>query len=129
MDDLTKARILSLKILASRVIAYAESEQAGKVAAPIFGLLWPFLIPRDDDSRYRFVHVFFLCGCIILLMFFFRCPHYSPPVASRLRLTAALCLLKLATSEAFQVEINKKFGLLARTAQVSPFPFFFFLSS
>lgn len=44
----------------------------------------------------------------------------SGPTESRLRYAAALAILKLATQKAFQLEINKGFNLLARTAQVRP---------
>ncbi|KAL8280687.1 hypothetical protein RQP46_007010 [Phenoliferia psychrophenolica] len=94
LDDLTKARILSVKILTSRCLGYADDEDtAAQVSIPVFHLLWPLLQARDENSR------------------------YSPPVASRLRLVSALCLLKLASSDKFTLEITKRFDVLARVAQ------------
>ena len=44
--------------------------------------------------------------------------HRSPPVASHLRLISALCILKLASSDTFTLQITKKFDVLARVVQV-----------
>ncbi|KAK4699468.1 sister chromatid cohesion protein PDS5, partial [Phenoliferia sp. Uapishka_3] len=92
MDDVTKARILAVKILTSRCLGYDDDdESAAKASVPVFQLLWPLLQARDD--------------------------RHSPPVASHLRLVSALSILKLASSDKFMREIMKKFDVLARVAQ------------
>lgn len=44
---------------------------------------------------------------------------HSPSSGSRLRLAAALAILKLAATPVYQTSIAERFELFARTAQVS----------
>ncbi|KAI5477658.1 hypothetical protein MNV49_006044 [Pseudohyphozyma bogoriensis] len=91
MDPLTAARVFAVKILASRCLAYAQTESASTMAEPVFQLLWPLLSQEQEK--------------------------YSNPVASRLRLTASLSILKLATLEKYLPQVCSKLDVLARTTQ------------
>ncbi|EGF98446.1 uncharacterized protein MELLADRAFT_69311 [Melampsora larici-populina 98AG31] len=94
LADLAKARILGVKLLTNRCIAYAETTAAKTSAAPVFKLLWQLL-----DNRGHL-----------------RTTTHSQAVAMRLRLKAAHCILKLATCKAFSSEIDTQFDLLAWVA-------------
>lgn len=115
LDDLTRARMLAIKVLTSRCIAYAGTDSAAKASLPVFQLLWPLLQARDENSRYRYGSNSRFLSIYAGVNLFLAC---SPPVASRLRLVAGLSILKLATQEAFLSEISKRFDVLARTARV-----------
>ncbi|GAA6062022.1 hypothetical protein JCM10212_005455 [Sporobolomyces blumeae] len=104
LDPLTKARLLSLKVLTHRCIPFAHTDSASTVASPVFTLLWKMMevgrfVSEDDGNG---------AG-----------EEYAPLVASRIRLEASLCVLKLAATKdgAFTRVVLKNFGLLARTAQ------------
>ncbi|KAM0752186.1 ARM repeat-containing protein [Meredithblackwellia eburnea MCA 4105] len=94
LDDLTKARILAVKMLASRCMAYAktEGEAAEELAVPVFQLLWPLLHVQEDE-------------------------RFTTPVASRMRLVAAISILKLAVWPVYSNLIAKRLETLARVVQ------------
>ncbi|GAA6010454.1 hypothetical protein JCM10207_001312 [Rhodosporidiobolus poonsookiae] len=81
LPDLTRARLLAIKVLVNRCLAFANTDSAAKVAKPVFQLLWGLLAQHGaaegEEGEGR----------------------YSAPVASRLRLAAALSLLKLTASK------------------------------
>lgn len=99
LTDLTKARVLVLKIMANRCAAYADLDKAEDLAAPIFKVLWQILETRDTIGNVQ----------------------HSPPAASRLRLRATHCVLKLARHPKFEKEIlqGQNFRMMAWMAQVS----------
>lgn len=113
LEDLTKARILAVKILTSRLLGYIGDEKtANDHAGPVFHLLWPLVQTQDEQEKYRCDQIFLIAD---------KAAHKdlcSPPVASRLRLVAALSILKLASTETFASAITAKFDVLARVAQV-----------
>ncbi|BGP19464.1 hypothetical protein JCM10213_006284 [Rhodosporidiobolus nylandii] len=96
LAPLTRARVLSVKILVNRCLSYARTDNAAKVAKPVFDLLWPLLQMQGGGEE-----------------------TYSVPVASRLRLAAALALLKLLASldPTYTKEIVPRLDLLARLSQ------------
>ncbi|GJN93116.1 hypothetical protein Rhopal_006161-T1 [Rhodotorula paludigena] len=100
VDPLTEARVLSIKILTNRALAFAKSDSAQQAAQPVFDLLWPLLSAYGVDSETS-----------------------TPPVASRIRLGAALSLLKLLASNdpTYLKTILGKLDLLARMAQDTTF--------
>ena len=57
MSDLTKARVLALKLMATRCAVYAESDAAQSVASPVFTLLWQLLETRDTVGRVKHSYV------------------------------------------------------------------------
>ncbi|GAA6036323.1 hypothetical protein JCM8097_001667 [Rhodosporidiobolus ruineniae] len=77
LPALTRARILSIKVLSARCLAFAGTESAAKAAKPVFDMLWTHLAVQGGGDG----------------------ETYSVPVASRLRLAAALALLKLLASK------------------------------
>ncbi|GAA5863155.1 hypothetical protein JCM8547_002814 [Rhodosporidiobolus lusitaniae] len=97
---LTRARLLSVKILVNRCLAYAKTDSAAKVAKPVFEMLWNMLGMQGGGEE-----------------------TYSVPVASRLRLSAALSLLKLLASNdpGYIKQILDKLDLLSRLAQDATF--------
>lgn len=116
MANLTNARILAIKTLTNHCLAFAESAQAAQVSEPVFNLLWPFIQPRDEGTIYKCVLLWRVGNGVADALV------VSATVESRLRLVAALSLLKMATKVSFQAAINQHFDVLARTSQVRPRP-------
>ncbi|GAA5863133.1 hypothetical protein JCM3774_001432 [Rhodotorula dairenensis] len=83
---LTHARILAIKILQNRCLAYAKTEQAGEVAKPIVDTLWPLMKQYGGGED-----------------------TYSLAVSSKIRLAAALAFLKFLASQ--DLSYNK--GIIA----------------
>ncbi|GAA5824892.1 hypothetical protein JCM11251_005384 [Rhodosporidiobolus azoricus] len=96
LAPLTRARELSIKILTSRCLAYAGTPSSSKVAKPVFDLLWPLVQIQGGGEE-----------------------TYSVPVASRLRLAAALSILKLLASQdaGFIKSIVAHLDVLSRLCQ------------
>lgn len=55
MEDLTRARLLAIKILTNRCLAYAETDSATQVSVPVFELLWPLVSQGEGESQYSCV--------------------------------------------------------------------------
>ncbi|KAG0146246.1 hypothetical protein CROQUDRAFT_107255 [Cronartium quercuum f. sp. fusiforme G11] len=91
LGDLAKARVLGLKLLTNRCLAYADTKAAKTSSAPAFKLFWQLL---DNQGS-------------------LRTTNHSPAVAMRLRLKAAQSILKLATCKAFSGDVDVNFELLA----------------
>lgn len=49
----TRARLLSIKILTNRCLAYAKTDSAAKVSKPVLDLLWPLLQQFGGGDAYR----------------------------------------------------------------------------
>ncbi|BGP34804.1 Sister chromatid cohesion protein pds5 [Rhodotorula toruloides] len=101
-DDLpatTRARLLSIKILTNRCLAYVQTDSAAKVSKPVFDLLWPLLQQFGGGDA------------------------YSPPVASHIRLACALAILKLVASgePTFVKSVMQHLDELTRLAQDTTF--------
>ncbi|GAA6049962.1 hypothetical protein JCM3770_007070 [Rhodotorula araucariae] len=96
-DPLTRARVLAVKVVANRCLAYKGSDEAQKVQQEAFTVLWPLLTQHGGHDG----------------------TTYSPPVASRVRLAVALAILKLFASQDkhYVQAILPRLDLLARTAQ------------
>ncbi|BGP10818.1 Sister chromatid cohesion protein pds5 [Rhodotorula toruloides] len=95
----TRARLLSIKILTNRCLAYAKTDSAAKVSKPVLDLLWPLLQQFGGGDA------------------------YSPPVASHIRLACALAILKLVASgeAAFVKSVMQHLDELTRLAQDTTF--------
>ncbi|BGP02903.1 Sister chromatid cohesion protein pds5 [Rhodotorula toruloides] len=95
----TRARLLSIKILTNRCLAYAKTDSAAKVSKPVFDLLWPLLQQFGGGDA------------------------YSPPVASHIRLACAFAILKLVASgeAAFVKSVMQHLDELTRLAQDTTF--------
>ncbi|GEM10842.1 cohesin-associated protein Pds5 [Rhodotorula toruloides] len=93
----TRARLLSIKILTNRCLAYVKTDSAAKVSKPVFDLLWPLLQQFGGED--------------------------TPPVASHIRLACALAILKLAASAepAFVKSVLQHFDELTRLVQDTTF--------
>ncbi|KDQ08190.1 hypothetical protein BOTBODRAFT_118968 [Botryobasidium botryosum FD-172 SS1] len=91
-----RAKVLSLKICTNRCLAQAKSESTLDIAAPVLKMLWTLLensgslTPNDNDIL---------------------------SVKSRLRLRAAVSLLRFATVPQFMEAVMVNFPLLAVTMQ------------
>lgn len=53
LPAMTRARLLSIKILTNRCLAYAKTDSAAKVSKPVFDLLWPLLQQFGGGDAYR----------------------------------------------------------------------------
>ncbi|CAH7672632.1 armadillo-type protein [Phakopsora pachyrhizi] len=93
--DLSRARVVGLKVLTNRCIIYSSTPEAMNFSTPIFKLFWQLL--ENDGS--------------------IGVTRHSPPVASRLRLQAAQSILKLATYTVFTREVDSHFETLAGISQ------------
>ncbi|GAA5907023.1 hypothetical protein JCM8208_004491 [Rhodotorula glutinis] len=100
-DPLTRARVLAVKVVANRCLAYAATDEAPKVGKEAFTMLWPMLTQHGSTDG----------------------TTYSPAVASRIRLAVALSILKLFASRDpyYMRVVLAKFDLFTRTAQDSTF--------
>jgi len=54
-DPLTRARVLAVKVVANRCLAYAATDEAQKVGKEAFTMLWPMLTQHGstDGTTYR----------------------------------------------------------------------------
>jgi sister-chromatid-cohesion protein PDS5 len=52
LPDVTKSRILAIKTLTNRCLAFAAEEEATQVSEPVFQLLWP-LVARGEETPYK----------------------------------------------------------------------------
>ncbi|KPV72536.1 uncharacterized protein RHOBADRAFT_29677, partial [Rhodotorula graminis WP1] len=100
-DPLTRARVLAIKVVVNRCLAYAATDEAQKVGKEAFTMLWPMLTQHGSTDG----------------------TTYSPAVASRIRLAVALSILKLFASRDpyYMRVVLAKFDLFTRTAQDSTF--------
>ncbi|GAA5921167.1 hypothetical protein JCM3775_004123 [Rhodotorula graminis] len=100
-DPLTRARVLAIKVVVNRCLAYAATDEAQKVGKEAFTMLWPMLTQHGSTDG----------------------TTYSPAVASRIRLAVALSILKLFASRDpyYMRVVLAKFDLFTRTAQDSAF--------
>ncbi|GAA5836905.1 hypothetical protein JCM9279_007697 [Rhodotorula babjevae] len=100
-DPLTRARVLAIKVVANRCLAYAATDEAQKVGKEAFTMLWPMLTQHGSTDG----------------------TTYSPSVASRIRLAVALSILKLFASRDpyYMRVVLARFDLFTRTAQDSTF--------
>ncbi|BGP42871.1 Sister chromatid cohesion protein pds5 [Rhodotorula kratochvilovae] len=94
-DPLTRARVLAVKVVANRCLAYKGSDEAQKVQKEAFTVLWPLLAQHGGNDG------------------------TTPPVASRVRLAVALAIIKLFASQDkhYVQAILPRLDVLARTAQ------------
>lgn len=55
LDDLTRSRVLAIKTLVNRCIAYAgeATELVKQQSEPVFRLLWSLLKKREENVKYR----------------------------------------------------------------------------
>ncbi|EGO03586.1 hypothetical protein SERLA73DRAFT_46084 [Serpula lacrymans var. lacrymans S7.3] len=93
-----KTKVLSLKVCRNRCIAHATSETALEISAPVLRMFMTLL--EHGGS-------------------FTADASDDPSVRSRLRLQAAISLLRLATIDAYTTVIDENFILLAITVQDS----------
>jgi sister-chromatid-cohesion protein PDS5 len=117
-DESTRACIAGLKVLTNRTVAYADSEDADNVSTPVFRLLWSILDRRGTIDKVRRRRVWF--GYVKSSSKPELPTHatfYSAMATARLRLQAALSILKLATVEKYDRTITRNFQLLAWTMQ------------
>jgi sister-chromatid-cohesion protein PDS5 len=52
LPDVTRSRILAIKTLTNRCLAFAAEEEATQVSEPVFQLLWP-LVARGEETPYK----------------------------------------------------------------------------
>jgi sister-chromatid-cohesion protein PDS5 len=91
MDPLTQARVLAVKILTNRCLAFADTDSATQVAEPVFQLLWPLIRQHDEDSStYRCVFVCSATGFLSLTR--------SLPVLQRLLVSDSQRLCRSSSS-------------------------------
>ncbi|KAG9124967.1 hypothetical protein FRC07_009533 [Ceratobasidium sp. 392] len=95
-----KAKILALKVMHNRCLAHAESDAALDMCAPVFKLL--FSILENGGSVNPSV-------------------EYDPMIKARLRLQAAVSLLKLSSIEIYANLVLKNLIMLATTLQDTSF--------
>ncbi|SNX85250.1 related to PDS5 - precocious dissociation of sister chromatids [Melanopsichium pennsylvanicum] len=98
IDHELKSKLLSLVVLTRRCEAFGETDSAGDMAKPIFRLLWAVVSAGEAKSL-------------------------STPVAakSRMRLQAAVCVLKLARHPSYDACIGREYLDLAFTVQDESF--------
>ncbi|EPQ30988.1 uncharacterized protein PFL1_01177 [Pseudozyma flocculosa PF-1] len=89
-----QAKLLSLVVLTKRCAAFAETPNAGDVAKPVFRLLWTVIVQGEAKALAT------------------PAPHRS-----RMRLQAAVCVLKLARHTVFDQMIGREYFHLAFTVQ------------
>lgn len=95
MDDSVRAKLLGLDVLCKRSIAAtSEAEVAGDLTIPVFRLMWRTIEAGEPKNL-----------------------GTPAPVKSRLRLQAALCVLKLAALPACDQLIDRDFLNLALVVQ------------
>lgn len=94
MDTTLKSKLLSLIVLTKRCTAFAETPSASDVAKPIFRLMWAVIAHGEARSL--------------------DTPAWGK---SRMRLQAALCVLKLARHKVYDQAIGREYFNLAFTVQ------------
>ncbi|KAG8706723.1 hypothetical protein FRC08_000895 [Ceratobasidium sp. 394] len=95
-----KAKILALKVMHNRCLAHAESDAALDMSAPVFKLLFSIL---DNGGSVN------------------TSVEYDPMIKARLRLQAAVSLLKLSSIEIYANLVLKNLIMLAITLQDTSF--------
>ncbi|QRV81905.1 sister chromatid cohesion protein [Ceratobasidium sp. AG-Ba] len=95
-----KAKILALKVMHNRCLAHAESDAAMDISAPVFKLLFSIL---DNGGSVN------------------PSVEYDPMIKARLRLQAAVSLLKLSSIEIYANVVLKNLIMLAITFQDTSF--------
>ncbi|KAG9103997.1 hypothetical protein FRC06_006261 [Ceratobasidium sp. 370] len=95
-----KAKILALKVMHNRCLAHAESDAALDMSAPVFKLLFSIL---DNGGSVN------------------TSVEYDPMIRARLRLQAAVSLLKLSSIEIYANLVLKNLIMLAITLQDTSF--------
>ncbi|CDU25263.1 related to PDS5-precocious dissociation of sister chromatids [Sporisorium scitamineum] len=98
VDHELRAKLLSLQVLTRRCEAFGETDSAGDMAKPIFRLLWAVVGAGEAKAL------------------------NTPPAAkSRMRLQAAVCVLKLARHPSYDACIGREYLDLAFTVQDESF--------
>ncbi|PWN48272.1 ARM repeat-containing protein [Violaceomyces palustris] len=100
-DHLTselQAKLLSLTVLTKRCQAFASTESANEMAKPIFRLLWAILSQGEARDL-----------------------GTPAPAKARMRLAAALCVLKLARFQPYERSIGREYFNLAFALQDESF--------
>ncbi|KAF8605742.1 cohesin-associated protein Pds5 [Ceratobasidium sp. AG-I] len=100
LNDMGKAKILALKVMHNRCLAHVDSDAALDMSAPVFKLL--FAILEHGGAVKPNV-------------------EYDPMTKARLRLQAAVSLLKLSSVEAYANLVVKNLIALAITLQDTSF--------
>lgn len=98
VDDELNAKLLSLQVLTRRCEAFGETDSAGDMAKPVFRLLWAVVGAGEAKAL------------------------NTPAAAkSRMRLQAALCVLKLARHPSYDALITREYLDLAFMVQDESF--------
>nr|WJN24942.1 cohesin maintenance factor [Pseudozyma pruni] len=98
VDHELRAKLLSLQVLTRRCEAFGETDSAGDMAKPIFRLLWAVVSAGEAKAL-----------------------NTPAPAKSRMRLQAALCVLKLARHPSYDACIGREYLDLAFTIQDESF--------
>ncbi|SPO28169.1 related to PDS5 - precocious dissociation of sister chromatids [Ustilago trichophora] len=98
VDHELRAKLLSLQVLTRRCEAFGETDSAGDMAKPIFRLLWAVVGAGEAKAL-----------------------NTPAPAKSRMRLQAAICVLKLARHPSYDACIGREYLDLAFTVQDESF--------
>ncbi|EST07987.1 Armadillo-type fold [Kalmanozyma brasiliensis GHG001] len=98
VDHELQAKLLSLQVLTRRCEAFGETDSAGEMAKPVFRLLWAVVGAGEAKAL-----------------------NTPAPAKSRMRLQAAVCVLKLARHPSYDAFIGREYLDLAFTIQDESF--------
>nr|WJN24946.1 cohesin maintenance factor [Tranzscheliella williamsii] len=99
IDHDLNSKLLAIQVLTKRCEAFAETESASDMAKPIFRLLWAVIAAGEAKATL----------------------NTPAPAKSRMRLQAAVCVLKLARHPAYDACIGREYFHLAFTVQDESF--------
>lgn len=98
VDHELQAKLLSLQVLTRRCEAFGETDSAGDMAKPVFRLLWAVVGAGEAKAL-----------------------NTPAPAKSRMRLQAAICVLKLARHPSYDACIGREYLDLAFMVQDESF--------